>query len=111
MSVDSYQRMRKGEKRPIYGRATAASGTLTIATGGTYTLYDSSGAIVTGHNAQAVTGYDASAAASVRVWFLLDTAALPVDEYKIVFSFSAAGSDSMARIYKPEVAIKVEAVP
>lgn len=113
MSVDGYVKMRKGEKRPGYGSATAVSGTLTIAASPAPVvyLYDSSGAVVSGYNGISATGYDASAAASVRVWYLLDTASLAVDEYRMVFKFSAAGSDSMTRIYEPAIAIKVEAVP
>ena len=100
--------IREGSQSVIYGRATADSGTLTIQAGGTYTLYDKTGAIVTGHSAQAVTGYDSTAAAAPRVWKNLDFAAIASGEYHITFKFTALGSDGMTRTYEPSVFLLVK---
>src|SRR5438034_6025300 len=106
---DGFVRIRVGEKRPIYGQATAQTGTLTIQSGATCTLYDSAGAVVTGLNNVAVTGYDSGALASPRVWYNLDTttpANLAAGFYTMVFKFTAAGSDSLTRLYEPGVEIQ-----
>ena len=74
---DGFVKIRSGEKRPMYGQATAQTGTLTISgsPGPACTLYDSAGAVVGGFSGIATTGYDAGALANPRVWLNLDTAA------------------------------------
>ncbi len=103
---DGFVRMRVGEKRPIYGQATAATGTLTISGSPTYTLYDKVGTVVAGP--LGVTGYDVGALAAPRVWTDLDTAALAAGRYTLVFSFVATGSDAIVRTYEPEVTVEVQ---
>jgi hypothetical protein len=104
----------QGEARFAFASAAADSGTLTVAVGATYTLYDQTGTIVTGHNAQAVDGYD-SPAATVRVWKKISTltpAVLTVQYYKVVFKFSATSSVSgQSEDYVRTVVVPVRAVP
>jgi hypothetical protein len=109
---DGFVKVRSGEKRPLYGQATAQTGTLTIQ--GTpapnLTLYDSVGGVVTGYNGIAVTGYDSGAIANPRAWYNLDTAGLASGFYTLVFKFSAAGSDSITRTYEPAVVLQIQDV-
>jgi hypothetical protein len=112
---DGFIRIRAGEKRPIYGQATAQTGTLTIqaSPAPSCTLYDSTGAPVTGLNNVAASGYDAVALANPRVWYNLDTtspANLAAGYYTMVFKFTAAGSDSLNRVYEPSIEIQVSDV-
>ncbi len=111
---DATVNMNAGEKRTPYASAAVSTGTLTITGSPTYTLYNSAGTSVAGHIAQAVTGYDNSALATVRVWKLLDSAspALTADRYRIVFTFSATKSvDSLTETFVREVGVIVSAVP
>lgn len=105
--IDAYVRMRRGERRPIYAQAAAASGTLTVQSGSVVTLADRDGAAVSGFAGIAATGWDSGALASPRVWFLLDASALAAGFYTLTFAFSALGSDGMARSYRPLVEIEV----
>ena len=109
---DGFVKLRSGEKRPLYGQATAQTGTLTIQASPApiCTLYDSAGTAVTGLNGIAVTGYDTAASAGPRVWYNLDTtspANLAAGYYTLVFKFSAAGSDSTTRTYEPSLELQV----
>src|SRR2546423_8293293 len=109
---DTFVRIKHGEKQPVYGQETPASGTLTIAASPapTCTLYNSAGAVVSGYSAIAVTGYDSGAQASPRIWLDLDTLSptdLAAGFYTLVFQFSATGSDSIAPAYEPNVEIQV----
>lgn len=111
---DAFDAVRQGEKRRVYGQATAETGTLTITGTPTCTLYDSAGLAVSGMSGMAVTGYDAAAAAAPRVWYDLDTenpADLAADFHTLVFTFSATGSDGITRTYLPGVLVHVEEVP
>lgn len=108
MPREAYEELRNGETRAFFGRATAETSTLTIQTGGVYTLYDSLGAVVSGHSAQPVTGYDTAAAANPRVWKTLDGSSLTPGFYSLKFHFSAVGTaDSITRVYEPEITIRV----
>jgi hypothetical protein len=107
---DAFVRMRKGETRPLYGRAGVVSGSLTILGGGVYTLFNSAGAAVAGHDSQPVTGYDDVISQSPRVWFNLNTespADLAPGWYTLVFRFSALGGDGILRTYVPSVGLQV----
>jgi hypothetical protein len=109
---DGFVRLRAGEKRPLYGQATAQSGTLTIqgSPSPTCTLYDSAGSAVSGLNGISVTGYDNTALAAPRAWYNLDTASpanLAAGYYTLVFKFSAAGSDGIVRTYEPSLELQV----
>lgn len=115
---DSFVRIRRGEKRPVYGQVTAQTGTLTIQSSPapTCTLYDSTGTVV-GTADQAATGYDNTALAAPRVWFNLDSTswagyagALPAGFYTMVFKFTAAGSDSLTRVYEPSIEVQIQDV-
>ncbi len=109
---DGYVTLRQGEKRPVYGQETLSSGTMTIASSPTpaATLYNSNGAGVIGFIGLPATGYDSGAQAAPRIWLLLDTASLSPGFYTLVFSFTAAASDSTTRIYEPAIEIQVLAV-
>ena len=109
---DGFVRIRRGEKRPLYGQVSVASGTLTIGASPapTCTLYDSNDAAVAGLTAVAVTGYDAGALAAPQVWFDLDTttpASLSAGFYTLVFKLSAVGSDGIARVLEPAVEVQI----
>ena len=113
--IDAAIQMNAGEKRTPYAYATADSGTLTISGSPTYSLYDSSGTVVSGHSAQAVTGYDNTALAAVRVWKQIDATSpttLSAGKYRIVFTFSATKSvDSLTERFVREVQINISAIP
>ena len=106
---DGFVKIRSGEKRPVYGQATAQTGTLNIqgSPTPTVTLYDSAGSVVSGYNGISVTGYDSGALASPRAWYNLDTASLAAGFYTLVFKFSAAGSDNITRTYEPAVVLQI----
>lgn len=107
---DAYVKVRAGEKRPVFGQAVAASGTLTIEGVPACTLYDAVGAVVSGYAGISVTGYDTGALASPRVWLDLDTASpttLAAGFYTLVFAFSALGSDGISRTFEPAVEVQV----
>jgi hypothetical protein len=106
---DGFVKVRKGEKRPLYGQATMASGTLTVVgfPVPTLTLFDGNGVVVSGLNGVAAAGYDAGALSAPRVWYVLDTATLAPGFYTGVFQFTASGSDGITRVYAPSVAIQV----
>lgn len=109
---DALARIKQGEKKPIYGQVAMTTGTITISGQPTCTLKDSAGNVVAGFNGINVTGYDAGALATVRVWLDIDTVtptALAVGFYTLVFKFSANGSDSLARIKEPSVLVHVMA--
>ncbi len=109
---DGFVKLRKGEKRPVYGQEVMASGTLAIADtpAPTATLYDANGMLVTGYSAIAVSGYDAGAKTAPRAWLILDTSGLNTGFYTLVFAFTASGSDGTTRVYEPKVGILILAV-
>lgn len=109
--ADAMVEMRGGEKRPVYGQATAQSGTLTIqaSPAPSCTLYDSAGAAVSGFGGIPATGYDPGAVAAPRAWLNLDTAGLAAGFYTLVFTFTAAGSDGITRVYRPAAVIQIAA--
>lgn len=106
---DGFVTLRKGEKRPLYGQETMATGTLTIAASPIpcATLYDASGQAVGGFAGVTASGYDARAQSAPRVWLNLDTAGLAPGFYTLVFAFSATASDGLTRIYAPCVEVQV----
>ncbi len=106
---DGFVKLRKGEKRPVYGQEVMASGTLTIATSPapTATLYDANGVVVTGFSAIAASGYDPGAKTAPRVWLILDTSGLSAGFYTLTFVFTANGSDGTTRIYEPNVGVQI----
>lgn len=118
---DAIVRIRAGEKRPIFGQATAPTGsTLIIAASPapTCNLYDGAGVLVSaGWTNAAVTGYDSTAVLAPRAWVnfntLLDpaggTQVLAAGLYTLVFKFTAtaAGGDTLTRIYEVALVIRV----
>src|SRR3569833_1922908 len=96
--------VRKGEAEPIYGSVKADSGTITISGPPTATLLDSTGSPISGYP-QHVTGYDSSAAATVRAWLELDTSALDPGVYTLAFTIVVVGSDDLTRTYYPVVSV------
>ena len=106
---DGYTRVRRGEKRPIYGQTTMATGTLTIAASPApiVTVYDGTGAAVAGMSALAVTGYDAGVQSAPRVWMNLDATGLATGFYTVVFTFTATAVDGLTRIYTPTIEVQV----
>lgn len=112
--ADGFVQLRAGEKRPVFAQAAAASGTITLSGAGTVTLYDSTGAVVTGWSGVPATGYDTGAQAAPRVWIDVDTTtptALAAGFYSLVFAFSGTGSDGIARTFEAEIEVQVLAVP
>lgn len=112
MSCDSsnitHIRMIRGEHRPIYGQFKAASGTITLSADGTFTLTSKSGTVIL--NAVAVTGYDAGALTSARVWYLIDTSALTDENYDGLFKVTVTGSDSIVRVMEAELTLTIRPV-
>lgn len=109
---DGFVRLRDGETRPIVGRASAQSGTLTIQGQPKCTLYTLAGEPVDGINDRAVDNFDPDPGSSVRVWLDLDTHNTPTEPlapgwYFLVFTFSAGGSDGQPRTYEPKVDVLV----
>ncbi len=109
---EDFVRMRQGERRPVYGELTTAEGTLTIAPvpGPSVILYDRTGAVVSGFNGIAATGFDVGAQAAPRVWFALETSGLPAGFYTLVFTLTATGSDGLVRVYRPCIEVQVTPV-
>ena len=105
--------MRKGQLRPVYGELDAPVGdTITIQSGGTFTLYDQTGAIVTGFSAVSVSGYEPGASTNPQVWYVLNTSSLNPSNlttcvYSGVFAISALGSDTITRNYKIDIQINI----
>ncbi len=110
--ADNFTQMRVGEKSPVYGYVTMSNGTCTIqgSPAPVCTLVDSTGAVVSGFNGLAVTGYDATALQTARMWFLLDTTGLSVGYFTLNFKVSVLGSDGMTRIKEPSMQIQVVAL-
>ncbi len=106
---DAFVVLRRGEKRPLFGQETAASGTLTIAASPTpsATLYDATGAALAGWASLPATGYDTGAQAAPRVWLIVDTSGLTAGFYTLAFTFLAAASDGTTRIYAPCLELQV----
>lgn len=106
---DGFVKIRRGEKRPIYGAEAALTGTLTISASPIpmATLFDTAGAILSGFNGVAVSGYDSGARSIVRVWLVLDTTSVAKGFYTLVFTFTATGSDGLQRVYRPSVLVEV----
>lgn len=97
-----------GEKRPVFGSASAPSGATNGApSSATFTLYDDAGSVVTGFNAVSITGADPGGTQVVRVWYLLDSTGLTPGVYRGVFKFTSLGSDGISRIFEPSVGITV----
>jgi hypothetical protein len=112
---DTFTRLRKGEKRPVYGQVTVETGTLTISAipAPTCTLYGASGAAIAGLTDVSATGYDAGASAAPKIWYDLDSTSpviLAPGFYTMVFKLSATGSDGMGRVLEPSAEIQVLAV-
>lgn len=109
MSVDVGLQYRKGEIKPFYGVINApAGGTVTLQGGATVTIYAPDGSVIV--NAVAVSGQDAGALATARVWYVFATAAQAVGKYYAVFSVQALGSDGITRTYYPECYIEILAL-
>ena len=106
---DGFVKLRKGEKRPVYGQVTMLTGTLTVAgtPAPTATLYGADGNIVPGFSAIGVSGYDSGARTAPRVWLLLNTAGLSAGFYTLMFVFTGNGSDGSSRIYEPNVGVQI----
>jgi len=103
VAYDAQIQIRQGSNRPVYGQIFAPSGgTVTIQSGGTFTLLDETGAIVTGFNAVPVSGWTPGAQTSPLIWYILNASTLNPDNlescvYFGVFIFEGIGSDGIAR--------------
>ncbi|HZP80707.1 MAG TPA: hypothetical protein VFB21_03635 [Chthonomonadaceae bacterium] len=106
---DGFVTLRRGEKRPLYGQETMATGTLTIAASPVpaATLYDANGAPVGGFTGVTASGYDSGAQAAPRIWLNLDTSGLTPGFYTLVFTFTATASDGLTRVYTPSLELQV----
>ena len=106
---DGFVQLRQGEVRPVVATISAADGTVQVlgTPAPTCTLYDISGAPVAGMSGLAVSGFDASAAESARVWLTLETAGLTPGFYSLTFTLSALGSDGIVRVMEPNAGIQI----
>mgnify|MGYP003386272306 CR=1 FL=1 len=114
MAYTDTESLRVGEKKPLYAEVSVTSGTITVATP-TMTLYKSDGTTVTG--LVDVTAQNGSAAATVDIWYNLDTSsagpagALTAGIYVAVFKYTATPSvDSIGRIDRPTVQVEILSV-
>ena len=101
--------MNLGEKRPIYGVVTATPNTTLVISASpapTYNLTNPAGSLV-GGSPFAVTGYDAGEVPKARAWVNLDTTGFSLGVYKLAFIITVTGLDSMVRVFKPTVYIRV----
>lgn len=100
--------IRKGTTKPLYVTYTASDSddTVTISAGGTFSLLDTDGAVVSGFPV-GTTGYDSAAAASARSWYMLNTSGLTAGYYVGVFTDTVTGSDGLSRIYVTEMQVEV----
>lgn len=106
-SYDQQVTVRQGETCILYGQSTVSTGTLTLMEGSTFTLRDASNAVVTGFPA-GTTGYDTAAAATVKVWYQLDTSYLKPGVYYGLFSYIlTASSDGLQRLDVPDIQVIV----
>lgn len=106
---EAYAIMEVGEKRPIYATATAPTGTFTVESGATVSVYDSTGTI-TAITGASVTGQTSGAAGTVQVYYNLDTttpATLTAGYYVAVFSWQVTGSDTLTRTLRTQVGISI----
>lgn len=109
MANDADVTVIQGSIRPLYASVSAPSGsTLTIQAGATFTLYDSSGAVVAGFTGIPVSGYDTGAVSSGRAWYVLSTTALEPGTYLALFSLPVRGSDNIDRTVLVEIGIFVK---
>lgn len=106
--AEAEQTLRANEKRPIYGGAQAASGTLTISGTPTISLYDAAGGIVSGWDGISTDGHDADPAATVRAWKSINAPDLSAGKYVAVFLIAATGSDGIDREYEARVEITID---
>lgn len=106
---DGFTRLRRGEKRPVYGQETMVTGKLTIAgsPAPSATLYNGNGDVVAGFQNVAASGYDTGAQAAPRVWLNLDSSQLAAGFYTLVFAFTATATDGLTRIYRPSMEVQV----
>lgn len=103
--------MRVGEIKPVFGGAKADRGLLTLQSSATFTLYDQTGAVVSGLDAVAITGNSPSPAQEIEVWYLLDTTNLTAGLYTALFSYNIiSSSDVINRRDRPGVQIHLLAV-
>jgi hypothetical protein len=111
MPYDAEVSLTKGAKKPIFGTMTVDTGTLQINGTPTFTLYNSTGAIVTGYNGVNVTGATAGSATTVEAWYTLDTSDsnIAVGEYEGRLQIVAtASSDNIQRTDFVAVKITIE---
>lgn len=105
MACQSTFEIRKGMTVPLYGTMSASAGTLNI-TSGTFSLYDNTTGVAV-VDSLAITGFDA-AAATVRFWYTLTTAALTPGFYSALFTLLVTASgDSIARTELVEMLVKI----
>lgn len=98
--------IRHGEERDIYASITPDSGTVTVSTTATCTLYDHDGDVAGAVSDTNVTGQETGAQAEWLVWYKLapTTLSLVAGTYKLAFKVT----DSNGRIYRPEVMVVVQ---
>ena len=88
-------------------QAEEESGALLIVTGGTWFMYDNTGAAVSA-TATAISGWDTDASASVRVWASINASSLLAGTYTIVWAITAIGDDDgLARVIQMRTILDV----
>ena len=99
---------RQGEQDVVYATFQGtAPATATIASGSTFTLYDQNGIPVTAMNNVAVTGADAGAVSTGRVWYNFSSAGIAPGIYYGVFNYSITGLDGLVRNLRPDLQISI----
>lgn len=96
-----------GEKAPIYGKISVATGTITITGTPTCSLYNQSYGTVISPFPANITGMDAPTTSSARVWYVLDATGFVPGLYRMYFVITALGSDGITRVLEPTVDINV----
>lgn len=102
--ADATVTLKIGDVEPLFGVATADTGTFTISGTPTYALTTEDGTAVASGN---TTGHDAGASASVECWYTLSTVGRTAGWYKLVFTLVVTGSDGIVRTYHPTIRIHI----
>ena len=106
MAYEAVVNIRKGSIENVYGNSSVDTGTLALASGGTFSLYNQLGEVVL--DAVAITGHSSSPAASIDVWYLLDASTLDAGVYFGLFSYNVTpSSDSAQRTDRPALQINI----
>ena len=100
--------IRQGSIDTVYAQSSVSRGVLTLESGATFTLYDSTGAIVSGFEDVAITGNSDSPSNELLLWYLLDTSTLSQGVYVGLFKYNITSSlDALNRRDRPGVQLTI----